>query len=460
MLTEKVDIIIKALGLDVGSIANAAGFDRSIVSRIKSGARVPKRDSTSIAKFVRGVEICAENSGKTELLCKTIGCSSELLPEEIMDAMLDWLYDESGGDVIFEPISGNDGRAFGGKLSDIMEAVHVTNAVMSKSVNIDPSYLSRMRSGERVPADDSPVLMRICEVIARLITETDSSLRVAEVMEIRPEIAARADADMIAAWLTDKGVMTDTAPVRKLISSIGNIDTATFNIRALDRQAVKEFIGKPQTFYHGIDGMRRAAGRFLLDAAEPGSGELLLYSDQSMEWMEGEFFEHWLSLMGNVLSRGVRVRIIHTVERSSAELIKAIARWLPLYLSGLVEPYYCMRRIGDRFCFSMFIDPGRACVKGSCVRGYESICDYRYITDRGEIADKQREFEGLLKDCRPLVKISPVLVPPRPGIVQKTIGSVQMFIDNGIVRINKLTQPTMSFAFDHPMMVASFQSFI
>ena len=68
MIAEKTDLIIKAMGFDIVRIANAAGFDRSIVSRIRNGARIPKKNSSSIEKFARGVIICAEREGKNDLL--------------------------------------------------------------------------------------------------------------------------------------------------------------------------------------------------------------------------------------------------------------------------------------------------------------------------------------------------------------------------------------------------------
>ncbi len=462
MIAEKTDLIIKAMGFDIVRIADAAGFDRSIVSRIRNGARIPKKNSSSIEKFARGVIICAEREGKTDLLCRTIGCSTALLPDEIKSALLDWLFDENDAtDVMQQPVSGSDGRAFGSKLSRLMELADINNATLSKAVDIDPSYLSRMRKGERILGADSTVLSNICNTLADLIARKERPEDLAEVLEVLPEIAAKADSDMLRQWLTDEGVLTDTAPVRKLIGSIENISSGPeFSIPDVDYFDFSVMADTSDEIYRGMEGLRMAAVRFLFDAVKNAEGELLLYSDQSMEWMSGDFYNKWLTLMGGILRRGVNIKVIHTIERSSAEMITAIADWLPLYMSGLIDPYYCTRRLGDRFCFSMFIDPGRACIKGACVRGYEKLCDYRYITDKHEVALRRQEFDGLLADCRPLIRISRVPVPPKPDTPQKTIGSVQMFIENGVVRINKLTQPGISFRFDHPLLIEAFRSFI
>ena len=44
-----------------------------------------------------------------------------------------------------------------------------------------------------------------------------------------------------------------------------------------------------------------------------------------------------------VILKGNRIRIIHTVSRALNEIFDAITQWLPLYLTGSIEPYYYPR---------------------------------------------------------------------------------------------------------------------
>lgn len=84
--------------------------------------------------------------------------------------------------------------------------------------------------------------------------------------------------------------------------------------------------------YWGTDGLRNAVVRFLTEAAENG-GELLLYSDEPMDWMAGdrEFFALWASLMVRCVKNGVRIKIIHNLDRNIKEMVAAISGWFPLY---------------------------------------------------------------------------------------------------------------------------------
>ena len=46
---------------------------------------------------------------------------------------------------------------------------------------------------------------------------------------------------------------------------------------------------------------------------------------------------------------GVRIRIIHNIDRGLEEMTAAIRGWLPLYMSGRIEGFYSTRPGGSRF---------------------------------------------------------------------------------------------------------------
>jgi hypothetical protein len=69
---------------------------------------------------------------------------------------------------------------------------------------------------------------------------------------------------------------------------------------------------------------------------------LLLFSDEATDWMTADqtFASKWASLMVQLLSKGNRIKIIHTVSRDLDEMLNAIRQWMPLYMTGLIEPYF------------------------------------------------------------------------------------------------------------------------
>lgn len=104
--------------------------------------------------------------------------------------------------------------------------------------------------------------------------------------------------------------------------------------------------------------------RFLSDAARLG-GELWLYSDEPMGWLtdDPQFKANWAFLMLSCLKARVKIRILHNINRGVEEMVAAIRSWLPLYMSGLIEPYACRKPKDPRFFRTMFTprecrDPG------------------------------------------------------------------------------------------------------
>ena len=95
--------------------------------------------------------------------------------------------------------------------------------------------------------------------------------------------------------------------------------------------------------FYGIEGKRQAAEFFLLEVMKIGTPQtLLLYSDEATDWMttDRDFAIKWAQLMIGVLSKGNRIKIIHTISRELDEMLNAIQQWMPMYMTGLIEPYY------------------------------------------------------------------------------------------------------------------------
>ena len=60
---------------------------------------------------------------------------------------------------------------------------------------------------------------------------------------------------------------------------------------------------------------------------------LLLFSDENMAWLyeEPSFAARWAELFNQVLMKGNRFRIIHTVSRNLSEMIEAVTKWVPIH---------------------------------------------------------------------------------------------------------------------------------
>ena len=158
-------------------------------------------------------------------------------------------------------------------------------------------------------------------------------------------------------------------------------------------------------FYYGTEGLRSAVIRFLSEAAQEG-GELLLYSDEPMDWMTGDrrYFALWADLMAKCVGSGVRIKIIHNVDRVDSEMIDAIRGWFPLYSSGRIEPFVFRKSGNARFYHTVFLRSGGACIHGFFpTEGGESRW-YEYFTDKKRLGLIEQEYAAMLSAASPFLK--------------------------------------------------------
>lgn len=109
--------------------------------------------------------------------------------------------------------------------------------------------------------------------------------------------------------------------------------------------------------------------------------------------------------MCHCIKSGVQIKIIHNINRDSREMIKSIESWLPLYMSGMIQPYYCKKKPDNRFSNTLFLCPGIACIEATHVRNFENEGVYNYHTQAERLELLKKEFLGLLYDCEPLLQI-------------------------------------------------------
>ena len=79
---------------------------------------------------------------------------------------------------------------FAERLGVSMNIAGLSNAHLSKILNIDPSLISRYRSGERRPKKSSDLLMPLCQTLYRYILSNKKADELSSVMNI-PQTGSR-----------------------------------------------------------------------------------------------------------------------------------------------------------------------------------------------------------------------------------------------------------------------------
>ena len=137
------------------------------------------------------------------------------------------------------------------------------------------------------------------------------------------------------------------------------------------------------------------------------ASSVLLFSDEPMDWLteNKEFEKKWKSMMMELARSGKRIKIIHSLGRNLDEMLTGIAEWMPLYMTGTIEPYYYPRKKDGIFRHTLFLAPGISAVSSRLVAGMDGDKAVFYIKNQAGINALENEFYSYLRLCKPLMKI-------------------------------------------------------
>ena len=417
MFADRLKQLMDALEINNKTLADNAGLDPSSVSRLHNGKRILPGTSATIRKVISGLIKHAEQTGKTSTLCRITGADQSCSDELIAESISLWLYEDhesltygnTDHDVITaKAIRMTARKQFGERFNAVMEISELSNISLSRKAHVDPSLISRYRSGLRSPAGNPDIAEHLSSVLLKNISESGKIEALSHIMNVLPQAI---DEETFSEWLCTSEFNNDAtlASTEKLLGALENhMIPVHRNLSESDIMLLSEPVGEHKSIYRGYDGLREAVIRFLKSAARDHAKELLLFSNQNMEWMTEDpaFLRKWALLMGECIKSGTRIRIIHNIDRHVEEMNSAIISWLPLYMTGMIEPFYSTLSTGTLFSRTIFLNPGVSCINASLTAGTERDASYHYDTERSRLDEMYVQFMGILNNSKPLVTVS------------------------------------------------------
>lgn len=294
------------------------------------------------------------------------------------------------------------------KLDFLMNLTKTTNSALSLYISLDASYVSRLRSGKRRPAQKVIFAEKMAAFFARRCTEEYRRRALFDRMQISPcSCDEAALSGLILQWLVkEKGPMET---VEEFLSGFSSIRPGVALPAGREPDGAEIPLPTAElSVYYGVEGKRRAVLYFLNEVlAQSKPQTLLLFSDEPTEWMTGdrEFAAEWAVLMLRVLAKGNRIRIIHTVSRVLDEMLNAIAQWMPLYMSGNIEPYYYPKKRDGIFRRTLFIAPDTAAIISSSIGKMDDRAANILFRNKMAVESYAEEFRQYFSLCRPLMRI-------------------------------------------------------
>ena len=429
MFTERINTLLDLSGATSADIAAYAGFDRTNISRIKTGRRIPAPNSSTSYKLIEGIYLCFDGRNILKQLCDCIGADETGSAIMIKDSIRAWLYVDYEEDYFLSREKGvskkhdksrHRAQTFGERLNLLMDMTGLTNIQLSRITHTDPSLISRYRNGVRTPASNPVLSAGISSILYDRIIKGGKEDELSKAMNMP---VSELDDEEFHMWLYGQSERSDDylSSAEGLLGIFDSFTPPSFASSAIPDDKAYDTVtdNGNEDLYYGVDGLRQAVIRFLSTALHAHAPEMYLYSDEDQSWLDEdrEFTSKWASLMYACVNSGTHIRIIHNVDRDLGEMNDAIRSWLPLYMSGMIESFYCRRHRNRRFTHTFFLIPGIACIRSFDVSSVTADRIYHYYTEQRTLSVCRASFDSLMDTSSPLMKPLPSSVYPEASDV-------------------------------------------
>lgn len=325
---------LERIGCSLSELSRASGLSSAVISRYRSGERIPRADSEMLIRLCSGLSKLETEAGLTPM------------GEERL--------------IRYRAAIGNKPSLLAEHLDELLSTLRLSMKDLSYILNYDASYLSRIRSGKRAPAD--PVAF--ADHIARALGD---SLRPADRMLVNELTGAESDndfAEYLSRWLIQTEA-TQEVEVERFLSTINTFNLNQY-IRSLHFEE-QSFTGIPihdgKREYYDVTGLRQGELDFFVSTLKSDSvGPIYMCNDLPMEEMakDIEFVKEWMGLITQCIKKGHQLHIIHDVNRPFPEMMLGLETWIPVYMTGQIFPYYLPSVSGSIYRHCLYVSD--ACV--------------------------------------------------------------------------------------------------
>ena len=360
------------------------------------------------------------------------------------------------------------------KIDFLMTLTNTRNSELGRALHFDASYISRIRSGKRGLPKGQPFIEPAGLFFARAICEDYQKTAAVEELHLAGPWPSKEKeaAKLIGGWL--QGQMPQPAPIDRMLAAI----TSPAMSPKAGKNAYRPREGNQDTirFFYGNEGKRSAVIQFLERLSSTGEAfRLLLYSDEEMDWLYEDpgFPDIWAGHLIKLIENGCTIRIIHSIGRDLNEMWEAVQKWLPLYMTGAIEPYYYPLLRDGVFRRTMFIAQDRAALISNSVKDQKGESLNAIITEPRAVDAVEGEFGAYFAFCKPLMEIA------KPGsrkeledmerkfrtipgeLRMKELPGVDIMLEeNTAALILKTDPPYIAFMLKEPRMVAALEYYL
>ena len=383
-----LDDYMQQLDCTAKDLAESSGLSAATISRYRSGNRVPEDGSENFDRLINGIISIAESKGIPDITVQSV--SDAFSP-----------YVRNSVDIVH----------FQKNFHTLLTVVPINISDLARFLNFDPSYISRIRNGQRQPANPAEFARKISAFVARHCQTEEQKAVISSLLHCpMEELSNYTDFQVrLTDWLlAGAGAVKNSMTVFLEKLDEFNLDEYIHVIH-FDKLKIPSvpFQLPMSKYYYGLKEMMDSELSFLKATVLSKSGNpVIMYSDMPISEMakDPEFPKKWMFGMAMMLKKGLHLYQIHNIDRSFDEMMLGLESWIPLYMTGLVSPYYLKET--QNYVFSHLLKvSGSAALSGEAIRGHHYDGRYYLTKNKEEINYYKKRAEQLLAKAFPLMEI-------------------------------------------------------
>lgn len=383
-----LDDYMKQLDCTAKDLAENSGLSAATISRYRSGERIPEDGSENFDRLINGIVSIAENKKIPNITVQSV---SEAFSPYVRN------------NVDIAHLQKN--------FHTLLTVVPINISDLARFLNYDPSYISRIRNGQRQPANPTEFARKISIFVTKHFQTVEQKAVISSLINCpMKELSNYTDfQDRMTNWLlAGSGAVKDSMTVflEKLDEFNLNEYIHSIHFNELKIPSVPFQIPISRTYW-GIKEMMESELDFLkATVLSKSTAPVIMYSDMPMKEMakDSEFPKKWMFGMAMMLKKGLHLYQIHNLDRSFDEMMLGLESWIPMYMTGLISPYYLKNVQNNTFLHLLKVS-GSAALSGEAITGCHENGKYYLTKSKREVAYYQRRADELLKNADSLMDI-------------------------------------------------------
>ena len=366
------------LGCSVIKLAEISGLSKSTISRYKTGVRLPEAGSGTVRQLSGALAEFAPGSISEDELFRELYAAYEAEKS-------DFDYDK-----------------FSKRLDMLIRTLGINITQMALYCSMDVSNLSRVRSGLRKPRDPYGLIPFLADYTVRTYPGISDRRSAAELMGVEPSsLDGSRYSELLIKWLSGENVGTKRTGRAELSLGFDLDDFLRARNIGMADGSFDEAPLPPSKTYIGSAELEEGLLDFISSTGNSRSPrDIVIHTELPIDSYSDEFIRGIASLC----VKGLHIHVIHTVDRPFPELMRGLEAWLPLYMTGMITPYYLEHSAVSPFRHLLLVS-GSAALFGDAVLGMEDHGEYRFSREDRVIAGARARADRLLSYAKPLFEL-------------------------------------------------------